>query len=121
MGFYEPLKDFVLWLSDRGEKLNQAEDGALRAIQLAINRTKQYEEGLASSSQVDRDKEFELSELWFDAAAKAKLANNELALRLGKKARYWSDSERWPREKVVAAGITLTSLEDDVERLLGGR
>lgn len=116
--FYAPIKDFILFVIDQGGKKDEAVAEALTAIRTAILETKQYEERSNGEKCFDRSAEFELSKLWGEASDKARKANNDLALRLNAKVRYWSDKRQWTRAEISAHRISLTSLEDAMEELL---
>jgi len=114
---YELIKDFLDWIQERSDRRSDAVDAGLRAMQSAIIATKKYEES-TQDGENNRDEEFRLAELWADAAAKIRNANNELAVRMNEKSRYWSDSEKWSREDIISKRIQLMDLEDEVAILI---
>jgi hypothetical protein len=116
--FYTPIKDFLGWLGDRAKTADAEVDSALRALQTAVVETKRYEEQSKKSGKADRDAEFNLATLWNTAAASARKANNDLAMRLGEKARYWSDETKWSPEEIQKSRISLVSIESEISTLL---
>ena len=55
-------------------------------------------------------KEYELSQLWADAAIKARHASKDLAVRLNDKSAYWSEKLKWSREEVLARLLGVVSV-----------
>ena len=85
--------DIACTIQDEDEKKDQA----LAAINKALLETKRYLERHESKKAAARKVEFHLAELWADAAAKARYASNEIAIRLNNKSLYWSDNLKWSR------------------------
>jgi hypothetical protein len=67
----------------------------LQAMFAALIAAKKYQE----SNQIDRAKEFELSELWATAAIKSRKYLQEASAMNYEKARYWLDKLKWPEER----------------------
>lgn len=59
-----------------------------------------------------------LSQLWSEAAAKARYASKELAERLQNKSVYWSEDLKWSREEVLSKQIDIDSIQEQVLVLL---
>ncbi len=114
---YEFIKDALLWMQGRSDRHSEKVDAGLRSLMAAILATKKYEEFHAETDR-DREKEYLLADLWAKAAADMRVANNDLALRLGDKSRYWSEPVQWNEEVRAAKRIKLMSLEDEVRQLL---
>ena len=118
--FYAPIKDFIDFVIQRGAAKDEAVGEALRAIRAAILATKEYEERSNGQKCFDRVAEFELSKMWGEASDKARKANNDLALRLNAKVRYWSDQRQWTPDEINSHRISLASFEDALDELLRG-
>lgn len=86
----------------------------------ALIATRKYIEECGTTGAIDRGREFELSELWADAATKARHASGDLASRLSDKSQYWSEPLKWSREEVLQKKIDLWSVQNEVKKLLAG-
>ncbi len=67
----------------------------------------------------NREKEFELAELWAAASVKARHASEELSMRLNDKSKYWWDTIVWSQEQVEEKEIDFPSIEKQLDELLG--
>ena len=113
------LKLLSIFQKERHFK-DEKKDAALAAINEAIIATKQYIEVSGGEKCIDRKKEYKLSKLWADAAAKSRYASGDLAARLNDKSAYWSDQLEWSREEVLLKRIDLDSIHQSVTSLLRG-
>ncbi len=93
-------------------------DAALLSINKALIETKRYIETSGGANCFDRDKEYELAQLWAEAATKARHASKELAERLQNKSLYWSEEFKWSREEVLSTQIDIESIQEQVLDLL---
>ena len=116
--FLGPLQNLLSWFQKERHFKDEKKDAALQAINKAIIATKRYIEESGGERCFDRTKEFELSELWADAATKARYASSELAIRLNDKSAYWTDRFEWSREEVLLKQIDLDSIHHEVNSLL---
>lgn len=114
--FFEPLTELLnVFQSERHHK-DGKKDEALQAIYSALIETKKYVE--LSSGVENREKEYELAQLWAKASIKARYASEELAGRLGDKSKLWSDSVKWSREEILSKEIDFQSIENTLTSLL---
>jgi hypothetical protein len=114
---YEIIKDLLGWIQGRADRNDEKVLSGLRSLMAAILATKKYEEFHVDTA-VNRQMEFELAELWAKAAVEMREINNDLAMRLGDKSRYWSEPVKWGEEMTVAKRIKLVSLDEEVQKLL---
>lgn len=93
-------------------------DAALLAIQKALIETKKYAEVSSDRKVSNREKEYELSQLWAEASVKARHASEDLANRLNDKSLLWSATFEWSREEILAKRIDFDSIEGTIRELL---
>ncbi len=115
--FLGPLQSLLNSFQSERHYQDDKKDDALRAIQRALLESKKYIE--LSAGVVDRDKEYELTELWSEASIKARYASKELGILLKGKSEYWADSIVWSHEEVVEKGIDFDSIDKQINDLLG--
>jgi hypothetical protein len=116
--FIEPLQNLLSWMQKERHLRSQQKDEALVAINAAILATKKYIEESGGVKCHDRQKEYELAQIWSDAAIKARHASEDLAVRLQDKSAYWSDSFEWSSNEVFARQIDLGDIQQQVRDLL---
>ena len=118
--FLGPLQSLLAWFQkNRGVK-DEQKTLALNAMNKALIATRKYIETKGTDGPADRAREFELAELWADAATKARYASGELAARLNDKSHYWSKPLKWSHEEVLLKRIDLESVQHEVKQLLTG-
>lgn len=86
----------------------------LQVMYTALIATRRYEE----LNQPDREKEFELSQLWAAVAIKSRTYFRESMPMFEEKARYWLEQIKWPDEVVVERGIDLETVEARIAELM---
>lgn len=89
---------------------------ALEAMYAALLATRKYQENNVFT--VDRDKEYEISQLWATAAIKSRKYFTEVANKNATKALYWLQKDKWPHDVVVERGIDLTTIEAQIRHLM---
>ncbi len=118
--FLGPLQSLLAWFQkNRGVK-DEQKTLALNAMNKALIATRKYIENKGTDAPADREREFELAELWADAATKTRYASGELAARLNDKSYYWSKPLKWSHEEVLLKRIDLESVQHEVKQLLTG-
>jgi len=115
-GFVKPLMALLhVFQRERHYKvqLKQQEEArrkeALKAVLDALAATRIYVAGLPD--KYDRDREYELSELWAIAAIRCRRTLESVQDESLDKMRYWLDSIKWPQSVVKEKGIDLESME----------
>ena len=116
--FLAPLQGLLSTFQSERHYQDDKKDEALLAIQSALVKTKQYTENADFEKCFDRNKEFEIAELWANASVKARHASSELASRLNDKSKYWQSKIEWSREEVLGKQIDFESLEKTVTEML---
>lgn len=116
--FIEPLQNLLSWMQKERHLKDQRIDEALVAINSAMLATKKYIEQSGGVKCHDRQLEYELAQMWSNAAIKARHASQELAARLQDKSAYWSDQFEWSTDEVFERQIDLGGLQQQVRDLL---
>jgi hypothetical protein len=115
---FSPLQSLLGTFQSERHYQDDKKDEALMAINKALIETKRYIERCDRTGCSDRDQEYNLSQLWSDAATKARYASAGLAERLQNKALYWSEDLKWSSEEVLNKQIDIDSIQEQVQTLL---
>ena len=118
--FLGPLQSLLAWFQKNRSVKDEQKTLALDAMNKALIATRKYIEAKGANGPADRAREFELAELWADAATRARHASGELAARLNDKSQYWSEPLKWSQEEVLLKRIDLKSVQHEVNQLLTG-
>ena len=113
-----PLQGLLTTFQSERHHKEKQQDEALIAIQKALIATRQYIELSDGVKCADREKEYEISQLWAEASVKSRHASEDLAMRLNDKSLYWSDNIEWSSQEVMDKGITLEEMQLQVESML---
>jgi hypothetical protein len=116
MDFVGATKSFVeilMSIVSQKDKRDAKFDEALKAVTIAVNKTRSYLRYLKDNEH-DSAKEEILAELWTDASVKLRKIDNNLAFDCHKKAYYWSNPEAEIRPTVRR----LDDIHNDCLRLL---
>jgi hypothetical protein len=115
---FTPLQNLLRTFQSERHHADDKRDAALLAINKALIETKRYIELSEAANCFDRVKEYELAQLWAEAATNARHASQELAERLQNKSLYWSEEFKWSREEVLARQIDIASIQEQILGLL---
>jgi hypothetical protein len=115
---FSPLQNLLSTFQAERHYTDDKKDAALQAINKALIETKRYIEKSGGANCSDRNQEYDLAQLWADAATKARYASGQLAERLNGKSLYWSEELKWSREEVLSKQIDLDSIQEQVLDLL---
>lgn len=115
-----PLQNLLGWFQKNRMHKDEEKDAALEAINKALFASMKYVEEQQRSNHPIRDREFELAELWANAAAKARHASSELSVRLQDKSVYWTNPIRWSREEVLEKRIDFLTIQHEIRQLITG-
>lgn len=113
-----PLQNLLGYFQRERQYKSDKKDAALSAINNALTETLKYLERGGAEKCLDRMEELRLSNLWKDAAIKARHVSEEMAMRLNDKSLYWADSLEWSREEVVRRRIDIQSVQSGFSALL---
>ena len=114
-GLVEIIK---LWCEEEYRK-SEKEKEALEAIRNALQATKIYAAQIREGRLRDREREFELSDLWSKAAVRARHLSSDLSHRLGEKGDYWLEPESWTADAIFNTGISIEQIDAELSKLLG--
>ncbi len=115
-----PLQNLLGWFQKNRMHKDAQKDAALQAINKALFASMKYVEDQKSSENPDRAREFELAELWANAATNVRHASGELAMRLQDKSIFWSKDIKWSREEVLLKRIDFEAVQHEIKQLLKG-
>jgi len=99
---------------------DEQKDAALEAINKALFASMKYVEEQQGLNQPNRDREFELAELWANAAAKVRHASLGLSAQLQDKSIYWTKPIKWSREEVLRKRIDFVAIQHEIKQLIAG-
>ena len=106
------------WFQKNRLHKDAQKDAALESINKALFASMRYAEELRISNVEDRSREFELAELWANAAAKVRHASQDLSSRLKDKSIYWTKQIKWSRDEVVRRKIDFEAIQSEITKLL---
>lgn len=113
-----PLQNLLGWFQKNRQYHDAQKDAALEAINKALFASMRYSEEQKEYQTLDRHREFELAELWANAAAKVRHASEDLSMRLQDKSLYWSKNIKWSREEVLLKRIDFEAVQHEITLLL---
>lgn len=113
-----PLQNLLNTFQAERHYRDDKKDTALEAINKALIETQRYIEKSRGVNCFDREQEYNLAQLWADAAVKARYANTALAERLQNKSLYWSEELKWSPDEVLDSEIDIKSIQKQVIELL---
>ena len=113
-----PLQNLLTWFQKNRMHKDEQKDAALRAINKALFASMKYVEEQRHNGASDRAREFELAELWANAAASVRHASSDLAMRLQDKSVFWSEEIKWSREEVLLKRIDFEAVQHEIKQLL---
>lgn len=115
---FRPLQNLLATFQSERHYSDAKRDEALLSINKALIETKRYIETSEGKNHFDCSKEYELAQLWAEAATKSRHASRELAERLQNKSLYWSEEFKWSRQEVLNKQIDIESIQEQVVNLL---
>lgn len=116
-----PLQNLLGTFQAERHYRDEKKDAAMSAINTALIETKKYIEESEGKKSFNRAREYQLSQLWADAATKARYASADLSVRMHNKSLYWSDNLEWPQDAILGKGIDIDSIQNTVTDLLKER
>ena len=116
-----PLQNLLGTFQSERHYRDEKKDAALSAINAALIETKKYIEESDGKRNFSRAREYHLSQMWADAATKARYASADLSVRMQDKSLYWSDNLDWPQDVILDKGIDINSIQKAVNDLLKER
>ena len=118
--FLGPLQNLLGWFQKNRMHKDEQKDAALEAINRALFASMKYVEEQQRSNLPNREREFELAELWANAAARVSHASSELSVRLQDKSVYWTKPIKWSRDEVLEKRIDFEAIQREIRQLITG-
>ncbi|MBM4121610.1 MAG: toll/interleukin-1 receptor domain-containing protein [Nitrospira sp.] len=97
---------------------SEPQKDAIRAVFTAVDATTMHLGRLRGVQPKSYAPNPELVDLWREAAIAVAAFDSDLAIRLRRKAEFWSDPENWNADECAHAGIQLESLAESARGLL---
>jgi hypothetical protein len=111
------LREVLAFFQKEREARNERHEKALLARYAAVNETRLYLKR-ATTGEMDRKTEEELSRMWTRAAVAVRRIDAKLADRCLKKSDYWVSPENWADQEVISLGIGIDEIFEESRRLL---
>ena len=109
----------ALGLLREGQKARSTKtDAALAALYKALNKTKPYLELREQGGARDREREFEIAEVWHDASIPLREIDPALAERCFLKGGYWLEPDAWDDATIKQKGIAFSQVLSSTKELL---
>lgn len=109
---------FIAYLeAKKAPKTAQAIE-ALTAVIDAAEKTETYLLKQQRTGHRDEQTEFQLAELWGNAAFLISRINKKLSVRLSAKSEFWRNPETWNIDARARPDISLASVRQDATRLM---
>jgi len=109
---FKEFRDWLLGIDKATLEHSKEEKAALKSLYIALAETKAYFADRKTLPH-DRDRERQISRLWFDAASELKRIDINLAERCFVKGDYWTNPDNWQQdegEKLTISIEEMTSL-----------
>ncbi|MCG8550224.1 MAG: hypothetical protein MI799_07475 [Desulfobacterales bacterium] len=115
VGFF---KEFVEWIESLVNKEKRKHLGAIRAIHKAATDTNSYLSDLRDNKESNKEKERELSLLWYEAMEAIQPINPELAEKCLIKGQCWSDPRLFHSEKYQVVPLSIDYIFSETRKIL---
>lgn len=97
---------------DKRDRTRDQEE-ALLALSKAYHATEAYYAFLGSHPR-DREREWEVADLWCGVSVRLRKYDNQIAQRLDLKSRYWREGATWSADAIKTANIGLARIWTEV-------
>lgn len=115
VGFF---KEFVEWVQSLVDRERRQYLNAIGAIHEAATKTNFYLRDIREGKEGNREKEQELSGLWFEATTAIQLIDPELAEKCLIKGQCWSDPRLFSSEEHGGVLLSIDYMFSETRRLL---
>ena len=108
---FKEFRDWILGIDKSNLEHNKENKNALKTLYKALSETKSYfSERENKLINRNRDKEREISNLWFEASVEIKNINKQLAERCFLKGEFWTDPINWRNNDKEKLDISLSEM-----------
>jgi hypothetical protein len=111
------LQAIALIPRDPGKRTREDEQ-ALKALSDAYHATQAYYSSRHGGAAGNRQREWEIANLWDRLSIQLRKRDERLASQLGLKSRYWREGALWNDEQIRDAGIGLEQIWAEANVLL---
>lgn len=112
LSIFKEFRDWLLGIDKATLEHSKEEKAALKSLYIALSETKAYFADRKVSS-TDRERERQISKLWFEAASQLKSIDRNLAERCFLKGDFWTDPDNWKQDEGNKINISI----DEMTRL----
>jgi hypothetical protein len=109
LSIFKEFKDWILGIDKANLEHNKEDKIALKSIYLALSETKFYFRDRKTIPQ-DRERERQISKLWFDASTELKNIDRDLAQRCFLKGDFWTDPNNWQQNDEESINISIEEM-----------
>lgn len=116
LSVFKEFKDWIIGIDKSNLEHNKEDKTALKSIYLALSETKFYFVDRKTMPQ-DRNRERQISKLWFDASTELKTIDRDLAQKCFLKGDFWTDPDNWHKndgEKINISIEEMTKLSKEL-------
>jgi hypothetical protein len=109
LSIFKEFKDWILGIDKANLENNKEDKIALKSIYIALSETKFYFTDRKTMPQ-DRNRERQISKLWFDASTELKHIDRELAQMCFLKGDFWTDPDNWKQNDGEKINISIEEM-----------
>jgi hypothetical protein len=114
---FKEFRDWLLGIDKANLEHNKEDKTALKSIYKALSETKSYFTD-RKTMPINRERERQISNLWFDSSSELKNIDQELAVKCFLKGDFWADPDNWKQEDGVKINISIDEMTKLAKELL---
>lgn len=112
LSIFKEFRDWLLGIDKATLEHSKEQKAALKALYTALAETKAYFAD-RKTTPANRERERQISKLWFEAASQLKSIDKNLAERCFLKGDFWTDPDNWKQDEANKINISI----DEMTRL----
>jgi hypothetical protein len=114
---FKEFRDWILGIDKANLEHNKEDKTALKTVYKALSETKSYFTDRNIMPR-DRDRERQISNLWFDSSSELKNIDQNLAVRCFLKGDFWTDPDSWEQNEGEKLNISIDEMTKLARELL---
>jgi hypothetical protein len=114
---FKEFRDWLLGIDKANLEHNKEDKTALKSIYKALSETKSYFAD-RKTMPINRERERQISNLWFDSSSELKSIDQELAIKCFMKGDFWTDPDNWKQDDGVKINISIDEMTKLAKELL---